>query len=334
MKSVEYSKYDELRESLNSVDELLYQLTYLDKARTEEELDENIPQLLALLSKYTRSERAYVFDYLPDKEIYRNTFEWCSEGIDTQIGRLQTVSIEQITYLHAQLQLRNAVMIDNLNTNADIIKQEKDYFSFFNIDKLIVVPIFMNHNLSGFIGLNNPGVGKSDISMRLLLSIAGHLGSLRYNLKNQAQLQAEYDELKREKSLLDSLCIDFTFVYYIDLLADTMQLVVEGKNFSKGVIYGNKADKADSFSYRIRYYYDKYVVKESAQDFVEFLSSSNPIKCLEKEEHIAYRFRAKPNLTKKEYFEIQIAKLDADAYSYHIALGFRYIDDIIEKETL
>ena len=75
MKSVEYSKYDELRESLNSVDELLYQLTYLDKARTEEKLDENIPQLLALLSKYTRSERAYVFDYLPDKEIYRNTFE-------------------------------------------------------------------------------------------------------------------------------------------------------------------------------------------------------------------------------------------------------------------
>ena len=69
MKSVEYSKYDELRESLNSVDELLHQLTYLDKARTEEELDENIPQLLALLSKYTRSERAYVLDYLPDKEI-------------------------------------------------------------------------------------------------------------------------------------------------------------------------------------------------------------------------------------------------------------------------
>ena len=75
MKSVEYSKYDELRESLNSVDELLHQLIYLDKARTEEELDENIPQLLALLSKYTRSERAYVLDYLPDKEIYRNTFE-------------------------------------------------------------------------------------------------------------------------------------------------------------------------------------------------------------------------------------------------------------------
>lgn len=47
-------------------------------------------------------------------------------------------------------------MIDNLNTNADIIKQEKDYFSFLNIDKLIAVPIFMNHNLSGFIGLNNP----------------------------------------------------------------------------------------------------------------------------------------------------------------------------------
>lgn len=93
---------------------------------------------------------------------------------------------------------------------------------------MIVIPIFANQKLNGFIGFDNPAQNKVALSIRLLSSIGGHIGSLKENFymiqeleKKQESLKKSYDEIKKENDILDALSIDYTSVYYCDLIEDT-----------------------------------------------------------------------------------------------------------------
>ena len=48
------------------------------------------------MSSFVGADRAYVFDYDFKRNICKNSYEWCAEGIDPQIDQLQNVPTEAI----------------------------------------------------------------------------------------------------------------------------------------------------------------------------------------------------------------------------------------------
>lgn len=47
------------------------------------------------------------------------------------------------------------------------------------ICSLIAVPIYANHQMNGFIGVDNPDLRQNEISITLLSDVGGHLGCVR-----------------------------------------------------------------------------------------------------------------------------------------------------------
>ena len=54
---------------------------------------------------------------------------------------------------------------------------------------------------------------------------------------------------------------------------------------------------------------------------------------LSRKERITYHYRSKPNPNQHEFFEAQAAKIYEDEKHFFALVGFRHIDDIMEKET-
>ena len=85
--------YREMREQkLESVDEILHQISCMDRAVNEKQLDAVIPFILKAIGKYANADRVYIFDWITGKrERITNTFEWCATGVNPQIQNLQNI---------------------------------------------------------------------------------------------------------------------------------------------------------------------------------------------------------------------------------------------------
>lgn len=65
-----------------------------------------------------------------------------------------------------------------------------------------------------------------------------------------------------------------------------------------------------SYSFRMQYYFDQFVIQDSAPDFLEKLSLENVKRYLFRHKRFAYRFQTLPNRAGQQYFEVQIVRLD------------------------
>ena len=90
-----------LKHQLDELERMLHQLTVLDRADGPEELNRAIDELLCCMGDYTHADRAYLFAFLEKNGIYRNTNEWCAEGVMPQIDNLQAVPYTEMPARHA-----------------------------------------------------------------------------------------------------------------------------------------------------------------------------------------------------------------------------------------
>ena len=59
-----------------------------------EDMDQAVNELLALVGQKMNVSRVYVFENSEDNRFCHNTYEWCHDGIEPQIGNLQDISYE------------------------------------------------------------------------------------------------------------------------------------------------------------------------------------------------------------------------------------------------
>ena len=333
-------KYREIYESkLRSMDEILHQISCMDEAEDEEQLSEVIPVILKAIGKYTEADRVYIFDWVSkEQDGVQNTFEWCAAGIEPQKQNLQYIPLEKMPVWLQTFQRKKNIVICDVEDIAEEMPQEYAFLKPQDIHSLIAVPIYANRTLTGFIGVDNPKLSQDDMLVHLLADVGGHLGSVRENMRMMKKLEREQislenslNELKKEKNILDVLSIDYTSVYLCDLLNDTMIPVKQEPDTNAAITELHIEAGFRSFSFRIRYYFEHFVVKESAPDFPEKLSSDYLIEYLGHHERFAYRFRCHPNPAGQQHFEVQIVRLK-NVPGFQVVMGYRYIDDIIEEQ--
>ena len=324
---------DDIKSKLHYMDEILHKISFMSQAENEKQLDDMTPSILKSVGKYTAADRAYIFEWNSEKkESFKNTFEWCASGIEPQIQNLQEVPVCLMqNWVETFIQKKNIIIYD-LEEIAEETPQEYEILKPQNIHSLIAVPIYTNHKFIGFIGLDNPDLNQDRMSMNLLSDVGCHLGSVRENLRMMEVLEQEHnnlekslEELQKEKNILDVLSIDYTSVYYCDLMKDLILPVKQGHDTNAAIT------EQQSFSFRIRYYFEHFVVRESAPDFMEKLSSDYLMEYLGHHERFAYRFCCYPNLAGQKYFEVQIVRLK-NIPGFKVVMGYRYIDDIIEEQ--
>ena len=160
------------------------------------------------------------------------------------------------------------------------------------------------------------------IVLLLILTVMVHM--------RNRKLKRTLEEQMAERRILDKICADFTAVYYVELNTGSFEILhindgtnVKKMNLKQGDNFNSSADQ-----YAVQYLYEK-----ERQEFKDWISTGHLKEQLSRKERITYHYRSKPNPNQHEFFEAQAAKIYEDEKHFFALVGFRHIDDIMEKET-
>ena len=160
------------------------------------------------------------------------------------------------------------------------------------------------------------------IALLLILTVMVHM--------RNRKLKRMLEEQMAERRLLDKICSDFTAVYYVELNIGFFEIlhINDGINAKK-----MNLKQCDNFNYAADQYAVQYLYGKERQEFKDWISTGHLKEQLSKKERITYHYRSKPNPNQHEFFEAQAVKIYEDEKHFFALVGFRHIDDIMEKET-
>lgn len=160
------------------------------------------------------------------------------------------------------------------------------------------------------------------IVLLLILTVMVHM--------RNRKLKSMLEEQMAERRLLDKICADFTAVYYVELNTGSFEIlhINDGTNAKK-----MNLKQCDNFNYSADQYAVQYLYEKERQEFKDWISTGHLKEQLSRKERIAYHYRSKPNSNQHEFFEVQAVKIYQDEKHFFALVGFRHIDDIMEKET-
>ncbi len=186
-----------LKSELEAEHFILTQMAELGKVRNVRECQVAINNLLEKIGHFTKADRAYIVD---EKDgCYYNTYEWCNEGIETQINQLQNLRAEDMPYWIPKLSSGESIFIEDLENVKETMPVEYEILKPQNIHTLIVFPIILSNTLKGFIGVDNPNIKDAKDVIRLLAALGSYLGTTRENAAVYAKLEyrLNYDSLTK-----------------------------------------------------------------------------------------------------------------------------------------
>ena len=160
------------------------------------------------------------------------------------------------------------------------------------------------------------------IVLLLILTVMVHM--------RNRKLKSTLEEQMAERRLLDKICSDFTAVYYVELNTGFFEIlhINDGTNAKK-----MNLKQCDNFNYAADQYAVQYLYEKERQKFKDWISTGHLKEQLSRKERITYHYRSKPNPNQHEFFEAQAVKIYQDEKQFFALVGFRHIDDIMEKET-
>lgn len=160
------------------------------------------------------------------------------------------------------------------------------------------------------------------IVLLLILTVMVHM--------RNRKLKSTLKEQMAERRLLDKICADFTAVYYVELNTGSFEIlhINDGTNAKK-----LNLKQCDDFNYSADQYAVQYLYEKERQEFKDWISTRNLKEQLSRNERITYHYRSKPNPNQHKFFEVQAIKIYQDEKRFFALVGFRHIDDIMEKET-
>lgn len=341
-KSQDAKNYEELQKIIFAVKEVMKNTALLDNIKNEKEFEQVMPVLLASLGNYAQADRSYVLELKPTTtDILYMTHIWCKEGVFPVVTDEQEVPLKIVPNWYQTLNQGDAIAIYDWYENQEKYPEEYKIFSKRGIKSIILIPIMSAGIVVGYIGVDNPKHNRIELSMSLIKGISGHIGGLKENLymmkkleEKQISLEKSLKALNREKSILDALSVDYTAIYYCDFNNDRF-IPLKCEEYNNAVEVAEKIKgKENSYSAFIRYYFEHFVIKESASDFLEKLDAEYLKEHLRKNERFAYKYRVRPNKMGQQYFEVQTVRLKEED-GYKAIMGYRYIDDLVaEQEKL
>ena len=139
------------------------------------------------------------------------------------------------------------------------------------------------------------------------------------------------DRLEEEKQILESLSSDFTAIYYLEVNSGKFEPVHIRDKTNASELIKNYLEYKDFYEYAYQYAMH-YIPKEEQPEFLWWFSKDNLKILLKNQASLTQHYRSHPNAQNHQYFETKVVKVSEDEESCHVLLGFRYIDNIIEKE--
>lgn len=118
-------------------------------------LDESVNKVLEVVGEHFKVDHAFVFLSRGDTTIFDNRYEWCAEGVESQMDFLQGIDgaedgfYDILVKNKVYITTSEAQVIDNLKERLDIAGQEGA------VQSMVVVPLNRDEQVIGFVGFDD-----------------------------------------------------------------------------------------------------------------------------------------------------------------------------------
>ncbi|MDD5832052.1 MAG: response regulator [Clostridiales bacterium] len=216
---------------------------HLDKEKD----DLTMNDILRDIGRYYDADRAYIFEADRDRQTFSNTFEWCREGVDPEIGNLQNIPVDGMECWFEAFEEEGEFYISSLSEDYHPGTKTYEILEPQGIESLMAAPITINGEVAGFLGVDNP---RRNTEALLLLSVAAstcysEISSERMMLK---RLEETNRVLTDRTRVIQSMSEIYTSVYYIDINAGIFTELSSADHVHKHIgAYGDAAERLEYF---------------------------------------------------------------------------------------
>jgi len=120
----------------------------------DSEISNAINNALSKIGTLLDADRAYIFELNADEATMDNTYEWCKDGIVSEIANRKDISVDIFPMWMKALRRNENVIIPDVKKLPDTWNVERKILEPNGILSLTVVPISSNNILIGYVGLD------------------------------------------------------------------------------------------------------------------------------------------------------------------------------------
>ncbi len=279
--------FSDVTERKNAEEYLKYQLGFekmiadisnIFASLPSEQLDQSINHALEQIGEFFQIDRSYVFQFSDDGKQMSNTYEWCAEGIEVQVDRIQDVPVDMFPWWVEQIRKKKHVYVPDVDSLPPEAEAEKSEFKSQDIRSLLSIPMIKNGIVFGFLGLDAVKEKKvwTENQVMLLIVVAELISNaytrslaeekVRYQsfhdgltgLYNRVYLEKEMERLDTERQLPIGI-----------IMADLNGLKLVNDTFGHDV--GDKMLKQTAEILRTSCRWEDIIARWGGDEFVIFL---------------------------------------------------------------
>lgn len=167
------------------------------------DLNQIVYDSLGDIAQFASADRAYIFRYDFKHQVCRNTYEWCAEGVASQIDELSSIPLSEMPFWLSRHKKGECIEIEDV----EIIEDEKQKARLKNegIKSLITLPLMDEGNVLGFVGfdlIRNQRTFRIE-EKNVLSLFAQMLVNVHNRLLNAMQIEKSKEELQRINESLE-----------------------------------------------------------------------------------------------------------------------------------
>jgi len=163
-----------------------------------DKIDLAINEALEHMATFVQADRAYIFHHDIKEQITANTYEWCADGISSQIQKLQKTPLKDISEwneLHNRgryMLIRDVLAMPQSDIKDTLLKQ--------NIKSLVTIPLIQEGICKGFVGFD--AVKTKHTFTTSEIKLLELFANLLVNIEDRRKIEGE---LSHEKTFLKTL---------------------------------------------------------------------------------------------------------------------------------
>ncbi|MBN1995467.1 MAG: PAS domain S-box protein [Anaerolineae bacterium] len=121
---------------------------------TPDEIDNGINQALQTIAQLAGVDRSYIFILAEDGHSMDNTHEWCAEGIEPQIQKLQGLALADFPWFAQKIKNLEIIHVPRVADLPDEARLAQAKLQALGIQSIINIPMLHRGSLVGFFGFD------------------------------------------------------------------------------------------------------------------------------------------------------------------------------------
>ena len=312
---MDYRKDPEMPEQIQQkilINDLLLECIAILRRSGDDELAFN--KLLGLVASFYGADRSYVFEFDLGSQKLSNTYEWCAEGIEAEIDKLQNLDIAIVDRWIVQFEDHGEFYINSTDGELDHDSDEYKILAMQGIESLMAAPLRLGGDIVGFLGVDNP---RANTNTLLVLQAVSSF------VVNQLGKQRE----ERQSMMLNALTDDYEVLIRSDIDRDTFAVLRTNDSYMDHC--------PELYTYRsLSLFLDRlsHLNEEEYESFHNRLNLESIMQHMTQDHVLYHNFRLVDKAGNSTTYQVKIVPVGVWPESRRILLGIHNIEETVRAE--